>query len=146
MGPGVRDVLRHHLVGVAGFEPTDPRSQSGCATKLRHTPWRTESRGTVHRPGHERPIRSAGRTSAQLGVVVPAGRGQSDAPTGTTASSQGDLMRPPRRRTLVTVLLLPPLLLATASPALAHDGDGDGSGHGSGHDLPATYRLFGDEG
>ena len=26
------------LVGVAGFEPTAPRSQSGCATKLRHTP------------------------------------------------------------------------------------------------------------
>ena len=29
---------------MAGFEPTAPRSQSGCATKLRHTPWRTESR------------------------------------------------------------------------------------------------------
>ena len=28
----------HHLVGVAGFEPTAPRSQSECATKLRHTP------------------------------------------------------------------------------------------------------------
>jgi hypothetical protein len=27
-----------HLVGVAGFEPTAPRSQSECATKLRHTP------------------------------------------------------------------------------------------------------------
>src|SRR3954451_6802059 len=27
-------------VGVAGFEPTAPRSQSECATKLRHTPWR----------------------------------------------------------------------------------------------------------
>ena len=26
------------LVGVAGFEPTAPRSQSECATKLRHTP------------------------------------------------------------------------------------------------------------
>jgi hypothetical protein len=25
-------------VGVAGFEPTAPRSQSECATKLRHTP------------------------------------------------------------------------------------------------------------
>jgi hypothetical protein len=32
---------------VAGFEPTAPRSQSGCATKLRHTPWRTESRGVA---------------------------------------------------------------------------------------------------
>ncbi len=28
------------LVGVAGFEPTAPRSQSECATKLRHTPSR----------------------------------------------------------------------------------------------------------
>ena len=26
------------LVGVAGFEPTAPRSQSECATKLRYTP------------------------------------------------------------------------------------------------------------
>jgi hypothetical protein len=26
------------VVGVAGFEPTAPRSQSECATKLRHTP------------------------------------------------------------------------------------------------------------
>ena len=26
------------IVGVAGFEPTAPRSQSECATKLRHTP------------------------------------------------------------------------------------------------------------
>ncbi len=33
--------IRDHacdLVGVAGFEPTAPRSQSECATKLRHTP------------------------------------------------------------------------------------------------------------
>src|SRR4051795_1822391 len=37
-------------VGVAGFEPTAPRSQSGCATKLRHTPWRPESRRTAARP------------------------------------------------------------------------------------------------
>jgi hypothetical protein len=27
------------LVGVTGFEPVAPRSQSECATKLRHTPW-----------------------------------------------------------------------------------------------------------
>ena len=31
------------VVGVAGFEPTAPRSQSECATKLRHTPWRGAS-------------------------------------------------------------------------------------------------------
>ncbi|MCZ4500507.1 MAG: hypothetical protein JWQ74_3062 [Marmoricola sp.] len=30
--------VRGRLVGVAGFEPTAPRSQSECATKLRHTP------------------------------------------------------------------------------------------------------------
>src|SRR5215203_3757024 len=36
-------------VGVAGFEPTAPRSQSGCATKLRHTPWRAESRAPPQR-------------------------------------------------------------------------------------------------
>ena len=40
-----RDVVG--TVGVAGFEPTAPRSQSGCATKLRHTPWRPESRCAV---------------------------------------------------------------------------------------------------
>jgi CorA-like Mg2+ transporter protein len=27
-----------HVVGVTGFEPVAPRSQSECATKLRHTP------------------------------------------------------------------------------------------------------------
>jgi hypothetical protein len=33
------DLVRSvYLVGVAGFEPTAPRSQSECATKLRHTP------------------------------------------------------------------------------------------------------------
>jgi hypothetical protein len=30
---------RRVMVGVAGFEPTAPRSQSECATKLRHTPF-----------------------------------------------------------------------------------------------------------
>ena len=29
---------RSDLVGVTGFEPVAPRSQSECATKLRHTP------------------------------------------------------------------------------------------------------------
>jgi hypothetical protein len=29
---------RSDLVGVTGFEPAAPRSQSECATKLRHTP------------------------------------------------------------------------------------------------------------
>jgi hypothetical protein len=31
---------RSDLVGVTGFEPVAPRSQSECATKLRHTPCR----------------------------------------------------------------------------------------------------------
>ena len=30
---------RPRAVGVTGFEPVAPRSQSECATKLRHTPW-----------------------------------------------------------------------------------------------------------
>ena len=34
----VSSEYRSDLVGVAGFEPTAPRSQSECATKLRHTP------------------------------------------------------------------------------------------------------------
>src|SRR3712207_7473890 len=36
-------------VGVTGFEPAAPRSQSGCATKLRHTPWRGEAWVRPHR-------------------------------------------------------------------------------------------------
>jgi hypothetical protein len=31
------------LVGVTGFEPAAPRSQSECATKLRYTPAHTRS-------------------------------------------------------------------------------------------------------
>jgi hypothetical protein len=41
-------------VGVAGFEPTAPRSQSGCATKLRHTPWQRESRRLLTAAGRRR--------------------------------------------------------------------------------------------
>ena len=61
LGVAGRDVLVEHVpprrveelgeqlvgpeaVGVAGFDPTAPRSQSGCATNLRHTPWRAECR------------------------------------------------------------------------------------------------------
>ena len=61
-------------------------------------------------------------------------------------------MRQPRRRPLVSVLLLPPVLLALAVPALAQDGDGDRQGHGHGHghgggwDLPTLYTLSGDAG
>src|SRR4051794_40934894 len=58
-------------VGVAGFEPTAPRSQSGCATKLRHTPWRPECRRTTAprsrdlraRRTHGRPMRPDGAGS-----------------------------------------------------------------------------------
>ena len=32
------EVVASCVVGVAGFEPTAPRSQSECATKLRYTP------------------------------------------------------------------------------------------------------------
>src|SRR4051812_15069726 len=56
-------------VGVAGFEPTAPRSQSGCATKLRHTPWRPESR--------RGPERSAvtGRKGRPMVVAMVPGNG-----------------------------------------------------------------------
>ncbi len=37
-GPSSVTTCPYFLVGVAGFEPTAPRSQSECATKLRHTP------------------------------------------------------------------------------------------------------------
>ena len=37
-GSGKIAIMPSDLVGVAGFEPTAPRSQSECATKLRHTP------------------------------------------------------------------------------------------------------------
>jgi sugar lactone lactonase YvrE len=59
-------------------------------------------------------------------------------------------MRRPLRHAAAAVALLPPLLLASAAPALAHDGDGHGDGCSRGHhdgdhdDLPATYGLHGD--
>src|SRR3954468_9175444 len=53
-------------VGVAGFEPTAPRSQSGCATKLRHTPWRPESRRRLGRGG-----RAAAVTAGDGEPIVP---------------------------------------------------------------------------
>ena len=37
-GPGVRDVLRHHTVGLTGFEPAASSSRTRRATKLRHSP------------------------------------------------------------------------------------------------------------
>src|SRR4051812_14915923 len=49
-------------VGVAGFEPTAPPTQSGCATKLRPPPWRPESRRTMApRSGDLRARRTFGR-------------------------------------------------------------------------------------
>ena len=60
------------MVGVAGFEPTAPRSQSECATKLRHTPLllmvSVRGRGAI--PGHHRGAR---RAPASLVPSRPAG-------------------------------------------------------------------------
>src|SRR5688572_19188723 len=58
------------------------------------------------------------------------------------SQSGGDLMRHPLRRTAATVLLLPSLLVAAATPAMAHDRDHDRD-HG-GRGIPATFTLFGD--
>ncbi len=41
------------MVGVAGFEPTAFRSQSGRATKLRHTPHSRERKRTRRSPAAE---------------------------------------------------------------------------------------------
>ena len=38
VGPGVADVLRHHMVGLTGFEPAASSSRTRRATKLRHSP------------------------------------------------------------------------------------------------------------
>ena len=40
-GPAVADVLRHHKVGLTGFEPAASSSRTRRATKLRHSPMRT---------------------------------------------------------------------------------------------------------
>ena len=37
-GPAVHDVLRHHTVGLTGFEPAASSSRTTRATKLRHSP------------------------------------------------------------------------------------------------------------
>ncbi len=46
------------LVGVAGFEPTAPRSQSECATKLRHTPMHLSGAGRSLRDRQHVPRRA----------------------------------------------------------------------------------------
>ena len=38
VGSGLSDVLRHHMVGVTGFEPAASSSRTTRATKLRHSP------------------------------------------------------------------------------------------------------------
>ena len=38
VGPGLSDVLRHHMVGLTGFEPAASSSRTTRATKLRHSP------------------------------------------------------------------------------------------------------------
>ena len=36
------DKVRHHVVGMTGFEPATPRTPCVCATRLRHIPKQTE--------------------------------------------------------------------------------------------------------
>ena len=86
------------LVGVAGFEPTAPRSQSECATKLRHTPWPPESRGASEAPRQPsegwRPVGTHGRP------VAPSSAGRGRCPTGNAGlkeSSMPALRSAPRR-------------------------------------------------
>lgn len=55
----------YYVVGVAGFEPTTFRSQSGRATKLRHTP---PVRHVGYMPYDA--LRAARRSSARVGRHV----------------------------------------------------------------------------
>src|SRR5690349_6600549 len=55
-GPGVHDVLRHHTVGLTGFEPAASSSRTRRATKLRHSPppgprFQSGQRGRAYRSG-----------------------------------------------------------------------------------------------
>jgi len=43
VGSGDSDVLGHHKVGVTGFEPAASSSRTTRATKLRHTPIKSDS-------------------------------------------------------------------------------------------------------
>jgi hypothetical protein len=68
---------RSDLVGVAGFEPTAPRSQSECATKLRHTPvhdWcpAQPTRRAGSRVSH-RSLPRPNRQQVRLGRPAPVG-------------------------------------------------------------------------
>src|SRR3954454_13625842 len=55
-------------------------------------------------------------------------------------------MRHPLRRSVATVLLLPPLFLAAATPAAARDRGHGGHGRDDGRELPAAFTLSGDPG
>ena len=58
-------------VGVAGFEPTAPRSQSECATKLRHTPGDSQCTGSGAARAHRHPPAADARPGILRGA--PAG-------------------------------------------------------------------------
>ena len=64
----MRDVLRHHTVGLTGFEPAASSSRTKRATKLRHSPI-----------GNQRMLAEAG-PHAEIGLVnvssVASGRQQ----------------------------------------------------------------------
>src|SRR5215471_5512330 len=56
-------VLNPVLVGAAGFEPATPCSQSRCATRLRHAPYRTP-----RRPAFRYTLRRAAARRAEMSL------------------------------------------------------------------------------
>ena len=73
-GPVIR--VRTHLVGVTGIEPATLRSQSGCATKLRHTPsfaFRTRTRRKNPRSCRTDAVQPTGNIEQQTTPVPASG-------------------------------------------------------------------------
>src|SRR6478735_3650766 len=114
VGPGVCDVLGHHVVGVTGFEPAASSSRTTRATKLRHTPKAVASlleRIGCSEPGFRHPPEGAqelfgsrvsrvasGRQNSRIGaygeVPAPAETCNHDEPLSPGRESAGCRCRP----------------------------------------------------